>query len=170
MTLKMQDEMLEIVDTEGRTIGHASRSQIHNNSYFLHKVVHVLVFNPAGELLLQKRSMNKDLFPGKWDTSVGGHVMLGEDILEAAIRETEEELGFVPDILDFLYSYTYSGRFERELVYTYFIIKDGCFSYNKDEIDEIKFWGMDDIRKSLCSGIFSDNFESEIGQYLKNFR
>jgi len=163
----MQDEIFEIVDSAGRTIGQATRLEIHNKSYLLHKVVHVLVFNGDGRLLLQKRSMNKDIFPGKWDTSVGGHVMPGEDILSSAIRETQEELGFIPENLNFLYSYIYSGRLERELVYSYSIIKEGNFSYNKEEIDGVKFWSIEDIRSSLGSGIFSDNFEYEIGRYLK---
>src|ERR1700686_4931160 len=89
----MQEEMIEIVDTEGSTIGIRRRSEVHGNPSLLHKVVHVLVFNDAGNLLLQKRSMNKDVAPGKWDTSVGGHVSPSEDLKTAALREMKEELG-----------------------------------------------------------------------------
>ena len=75
----------------------------------LHKVVHVLVFNDAGNLLLQKRSMNKDVAPGKWDTSVGGHVSPGEDLKTAALREMKEELGVIPEDIEPLYSYISFG-------------------------------------------------------------
>lgn len=68
----MQDEALEIVDPDGRHNLYASRSHLHSHTYLLHKVVHVLLFNVEDKLLLQKRSKNKDLFPGKWDISVEG--------------------------------------------------------------------------------------------------
>lgn len=50
------EEFLEIVDKDGRIISVAPRSAIHGNPSMLHKVVHVLVFNSKGELLLQKKS------------------------------------------------------------------------------------------------------------------
>jgi isopentenyldiphosphate isomerase len=85
----MPEEVIEIVDTEGRTIGLRNRSEVHRDPSLLHKVVHVLIFNDAGQLLLQKRSMKKDVAPGKWDTSVGGHVSPGEDLMFAALREMD---------------------------------------------------------------------------------
>jgi len=60
-----------------------------------------MVFNKQGDLLLQKRSMSKDIGPGKWDTSVGGHVNPGEDVYSAAVREMDEELGIVLSDLQF---------------------------------------------------------------------
>ncbi|HIJ60603.1 MAG TPA: NUDIX domain-containing protein, partial [Nitrospirae bacterium] len=77
----MDEEFLEIVDADGNTIGTALRSDVHGNPALLHKVVHVLVFNKRGDLLLQKRSLSKDVAPGKWDTSVGGHVSPNEDLV-----------------------------------------------------------------------------------------
>src|SRR5664280_2113080 len=115
----MQEEMIEIVDAEGSTIGIRRRSEVHANPFLLHKVVHVLVFNDAGNLLLQKRSRNKDVAPGKWDTSVGGHVYPGENLKTAALREMEEELGTLPEAITPLYSYAHSDSYESELVFTY---------------------------------------------------
>jgi isopentenyldiphosphate isomerase len=86
------NEILEVVDKYGNVLKLAKRSEIHRNPSLIHRVVHVLVFDKKGRLLLQKRSLNKDVAPGKWDTSVGGHVNPGEDILEAAKREMKEEL------------------------------------------------------------------------------
>ena len=87
------DEILEVVDKNGNVLELAKRSEIHGNPSLLHRVVHILVFDGKGRILLQKRSLNKDVAPGKWDTSVGGHVNPGEDILDAAKREMKEELG-----------------------------------------------------------------------------
>jgi isopentenyldiphosphate isomerase len=162
----MQEEILEIVDRQGNTVGTAPRSEIHGNPSMLHKVVHVLVFNEAGELLLQKRSMNKDVAPGKWDTSVGGHVPSGEDLITAAKREMEEELGIAPINLKPLYSYIHSNHYESELVFTHSCIHNGPFSFNKEEIDMVKFWNIEDIKNAIGQGILSDNFESEIMKYL----
>lgn len=160
------EEFLEIVDRDGRVISIAPRNIIHGNPSMLHRVVHVLVFNSKGELLLQKRASHKDVAPGKWDTSVGGHIMPGEDIISSAKRETLEELGITPENLNFLYTYIHSNEYESELVYTYWTIHDGPFYFNKEEIDEIAFWKLEDIQKDLNLGLFSNNFREEFFRYM----
>lgn len=162
----MDEEILEIVDKFGATIGTASRSEIHGNPSLLHKVVHVLVFNENGELLLQKRSLTKDVAPGRWDTSVGGHISPGEDLITAAKREMEEEVGIVSDNLRYLYSYIHSNAYESELVSTYSCTHNGPFSFNASEIDQIRFWKIEEIKNAIGNGVLSDNFESEIIKYL----
>ena len=83
------EEWFPLVDDEGRVTGKAPRSVCHDGkSFLLHPVVHLHLFNKAGKLYLQKRSMKKDTQPGKWDTSVGGHIGLGETVAEALKRET----------------------------------------------------------------------------------
>ena len=77
----MQDnnkEIFPIVDKEGNVTGSATRGECHNGSKLLHPVVHMHVFNSRGEVYLQKRPEWKDIQPGKWDTSVGGHIDYGE--------------------------------------------------------------------------------------------
>ncbi len=162
----MQEEILEIVDKNGAAVGRAPRSEIHGNPSLLHKVVHVLVFNGKGELLLQKRALSKDVAPGKWDTSVGGHVSAGEDLITAARREMEEELGVIPGDIAFLYSYIHSNSFESELVYTHACTHNGPFVFNREEIDAVRFWGIEEIKGAAGNGTLSDNFESEIAKYL----
>ncbi|MDI6865523.1 MAG: NUDIX domain-containing protein [Thermodesulfovibrio yellowstonii] len=160
------EEFLEVVDRDGRIISLAPRSIIHGNPSMLHKVVHVLVFNSKGELLLQKRASHKDVAPGKWDTSVGGHIMPGEDILTAAKREMLEELGIVSENLHFLYTYIHSNNYESELVYTYCTVHEGPFSFNKNEIEEIAFWSIEKMQQLLNFDFFSDNFKYEFLRYL----
>ena len=75
---KMKEEWFPLVNEEGETIGKATRRECHSGSKQLHPVIHLHIFNDAGELYLQKRSMNKDIQPGKWDTAVGGHIDYGE--------------------------------------------------------------------------------------------
>ncbi|HXW68512.1 MAG TPA: NUDIX domain-containing protein [Dissulfurispiraceae bacterium] len=161
----MQEELLEIVDKDGKSLGVAPRSSIHGNPSLLHKVVHVLVFNSAGELLLQKRSMSKDVSPGKWDTSVGGHVSAEEDVSSAVYREMKEELGVETSEPVFLYCYIHSDTYESELVFTHSCVHNGPFSFDAEEIDAVKFWRIEEIKKTLGTNVLSGSFEEEFAKY-----
>ncbi|MDH4231791.1 MAG: NUDIX domain-containing protein [Nitrospirota bacterium] len=156
------NEVLEIVDKNGSVLGTARRSDFHGNPSLIHRVVHVLVFDRKGRLLLQKRSLNKDVAPGKWDTSVGGHVNPGEDVLTAAIREMREELGIKKCVPEYLYSYLFSNHVESELVSTFSCVYSSKILFNKEEIEETAFWDMKEIRKNLGKKVFSGHFEKEI--------
>lgn len=85
-------EILEVVDKDDRVIGTERRGVIHSLG-LMHRSAQVLLFNASGELFLQKRSMNKDEFPGLWDSSAAGHLAPGESYRQCALRELEEELG-----------------------------------------------------------------------------
>ena len=166
--MALNDEILEVVDEKGYVLKLAKRSEIHCDPSLLHRVVHVLVFDKKGRLLLQKRSLNKDVVPGKWDTSVGGHVNPAEDILDAAKREMKEELGISDCRLEYLYTYLFTNHIESELVSTFSCIYNGQFFFNKDEIDEIAFWDIKKIKENLGKNVFSGHFEKEISIYLKS--
>ncbi len=91
MSGPVADEMFAVVDEQDRVIGAAPRRQVHGNN-LRHRAVHILLFNPKGEVYLQKRSRWKDRHPFLWDSSAAGHVAAGEDYDEAAERELREEL------------------------------------------------------------------------------
>lgn len=164
----MAEEFLEIVNEKGEVTGVAPRSEIHGNPALMHRVAHVLVFNKRGEILLQRRSLKKDVAPGRWDTSVGGHVDPGERPEQAALREMREELG-VEAAMEFLHSYIHTNVYETELVYTFRAVKDDGFEFSAEEIEEIRFWGLKEIEKAAGTKLLSDNFEHEIGVYLAKF-
>ena len=161
------EELLEVVNHKGEVVGILPRNYIHGNPSLIHRVVHVLVFNTKGHLLLQKRSMSKDVAPGRWDTSVGGHLNPGEDPLNAARREMKEELGISPGGPNFLYTYTHTNSYETELVYTYVCLYEGEVYFNADEIDAVKFWSLEEIEEHMGKKVLSDNFEHEILSYVK---
>ncbi len=160
-----EKEILEVVDAHGGVVGAAPRKCVHGNNALLHRVVHVLVCDRDNRLLLQKRSLNKRVAPGRWDTSVGGHVDCGESVETAMYREMEEELGIRPASLSFAYQYIHSNDFESELVFTYTCRYDGKIVFNPEEIDSVKFWEKEEIEDSLGKGILSDNFEDEFRRY-----
>jgi len=159
------EEQVEIVDEKGKVIGLAPRAEVHSNPSLMHRVVHVLVFDPGGRLLLQKRSLTKDVASGKWDTSVGGHVGIGEALALSAAREMEEELGISDCDMEYLYSYIHRGRNETELVSTYRCIYSEDITFNKNEIDEVRFWGIEEIKSAIGKGILSPHFEDEFRTY-----
>ena len=157
----MQSELFPIVDAEGRVKGHATRQECHAGSFLLHPVVHLHVLNSAGQLFLQKRADNKDIQPGKWDTSVGGHVDFGETTEEALKREVCEELGITSFDPVFIHRYQFVSDVEAELVHSYYTIYDGAIMPNPAEIAEGKFWTIKDIENNLGKTLFTPNFESE---------
>lgn len=154
------EELFPIVDEAGKQIGSATRGECHGGSMLLHPVVHLHVFNSIGELYLQKRPLWKDIQPGRWDTAVGGHVDLGEDIQTALRRETREELGiegFEPQPLP---RYVFQSLRERELVYPFCTVWDAAIQPS-DETDGGRFWPRQEIEENLGTGIFTPNFEQE---------
>src|SRR5437879_10750119 len=87
-----QKERFPVVDEMDRILRYAYRSKVHGDN-LRHRAVHILIFNAAGEVYLQKRSRWKDRHPLLWDSSAAGHVCAGEGYDEAAQRELQEELG-----------------------------------------------------------------------------
>lgn len=173
------EEFFDLVDETGRIIGQASRSEVHGNPELLHLVVHVLVFGSDGRLFLQKRSDDKDVQPGKWDTSVGGHVDAGESVAQAVRRELAEELG-VPGAgsrdpeLRFLYRYIHRNDYESELVTTYMCRWDGPFVLQESELADGRFWKLREIDRNAGdprpgdgsgSGMFTPNFLDELRRW-----
>ncbi|WP_343486048.1 NUDIX domain-containing protein [Allomuricauda sp. d1] len=95
------DELIDIWDAEGKPAGETKlKSEAHRLGLF-HPTVHIWCYTLDGKVLLQKRGVQKRTFPLLWDVSVAGHVTAGEEIMDAAIRETAEEIGLkisAPDL------------------------------------------------------------------------
>ena len=85
-------ELLDIVDENGEPTGQVVDKKTIHAQGLPHRDTHVWITN-GRDFLQQQRNMDKSIMPGAWDISVGGHVAAGESYLDAAVRETEEELG-----------------------------------------------------------------------------
>lgn len=169
----MDSELFPIVDVNGNIVGSATRQECHSGTMLLHPVVHLHVFNSDGSVYLQKRSMNKDIQPGKWDTAVGGHVDFGESIYMALQRETREELGFEVEDPRYLCSYPFRSSVEYELVNVFCIQVGGDFNptLSPEEISDGRFWSRQEIEEVTGKGVLTPNFEQEykrIMQYIDN--
>jgi len=163
-------EMLAEIDQEGKVIGQMTRAEAHDGSMRMHPVVHVHILNSKGEVLLQKRSVNKKIQPGKWDTAVGGHVALGEDINKALVRETKEELGLTNLKFDFITKYIWQSDIEKEMVFVFVASVDKINFKPNDEVDEVKFWKFSDISSKLRKSTFTPNFEMEFAKILSKLK
>ena len=99
-------EIITVVDANDKVIGSENR-QIVRQKGLVHRIVKVIISNPEGKMLVQQRSSKKDDNPLKWDWSATGHVDANEDYLEAALRETQEEVGISEISLTFIGKYYY---------------------------------------------------------------
>lgn len=151
------EEQFPLVDEDGHIIGAATRRECHGGSRLLHPVVHLHVFNSRGDVFLQRRPLWKDIQPGKWDTAVGGHVELGENVEQALRRE---ELGLEDFRPEPLTPYVFESERERELVFPHRCTYDGTVTPSA-ETDGGRFWSMDEVRSQWGRGVFTPNFESE---------
>ncbi|HMP72092.1 MAG TPA: NUDIX domain-containing protein [Kiritimatiellia bacterium] len=159
-------EIFDLVNEHGEVIGQAPRRECHGNPSLIHQAVHVFIFNHRNHLFLQKRSLAKDIQPGRWDTSVGGHLQPGESAEAGALRETREELGITPRNVTFAYQFFWRSPLETELIRTFLLRHDGPFSLDPAEIDEGRFWSPDEIHDALGTRTFTPQFEHEYPRLL----
>lgn len=155
------DDWVDLVDDNDSSIGQALRRECHGNPKLIHRAVHVLLFNDQQQLLLQRRSKQKDIQPGRWDTSVGGHLDPGEGYRAAAVREMCEELGVAGVPLTELYHSKIRNQVESENILTFMTIYNGSIKFALDEIEEVRFWTNKEIAAGLGTGCFTPNFEEE---------
>ncbi len=161
------EEWFPVVDKDGNTISRALRSTCHDGkSMLLHPVVHLHLFNEKGELFLQKRAMTKDLLPGFWDTSVGGHIHYGESVESALKREACEELGLAAFESVFLRKYIWESNREKELVYSYRGTSGNFPVIDRNEIEEGRFWSFREIHENTGKNIFTPNFKYEFVEII----
>ena len=161
-------ELLDVVDSEDRVLGQATRGEVHAKG-FLHRSVHILVFNSKGDLFLQKRAMTKDENPGYWDSSASGHVNAGEDYLTCAHRELLEELGISGE-LTFFAKYFACVETLWEHVETYRCLSDMKITPDPLEISEGRFWTLPELREALDrqADQFTSTFSLIFDNYLKS--
>lgn len=154
-------EWFPVVEPTGIVTGRASRAYCHSGAKVLHPVVHLHLIDRFGRLYLQKRSMRKDIQPGRWDTAVGGHLDYGESITEALYREASEELGITCFNPVFLRSYIFESEVEKEMVNVFAAV--GSFSPvpDLDEVEEGRWWGFKELEENFGKSVFTPNFEKE---------
>lgn len=141
------EELFDVVDEQDRVLWTEARATVHRKGY-LHRAVHIFVFNSDGELYLQRRSMNKDTAPGKWVSSCSGHVDSGEDYDTAARRELGEEIGlFDPIDMERVFKEPACRPTGNEFVWVYRCRSEGPFELNPDEVSDGQWVGLDALNR-----------------------
>ncbi|MBO4634271.1 MAG: NUDIX domain-containing protein [Bacteroidales bacterium] len=154
-------ELLPLIEPSGLVYGQATREWCHSGVKALHPVVHLHIIDRFGEVYLQKRSVVKDLFPGYWDTAVGGHVSYGESVEEALYREAAEELGlhaFYPTLLE---TYTWETELDNEFVFVFATVGHPDLHPDHGEVSTGRWWKRPDLEALFGGGTVTPNFEYE---------
>jgi len=139
---------IAVVDGANRFVRWEARRTIHEQR-LIHRSIHVLLFDTADRLLIQRRHASKQTYPRHWDVSCAGHVeetdypagpddRLDEVYAEVARREVLEELGVAPSLAPL-------GRFgpepgvHYEQIALFRGVSDGPFVLQADEVEDHRF-------------------------------
>lgn len=166
-------EYLDICDNAGLPTGEIIDRDTAHREGICHRTAHVWVIRKKDtgyDILLQKRSMEKESFPGLFDTSSAGHIPAGSKPLPSALRELQEELGITatPEQLD--YAGTFHNQYEMEFhgqpfrdneitrVYVYQEPVDiSTLTLQEAEVDEVQWFDVEEVwaeiqvsRERLC--------------------
>lgn len=140
-------------------------NEIKNGDY--HLVVHVCIFNSKGELLIQKRTLNKKSYPGMWDVSVGGSAILGDSSQTAAERETLEEIGLKINLQDKRPRITlnFKGGFDDVYLIEMDVNIDELV-LQEEEVSDVKWASLEEVLTLLKENKFVDYDENLIKFYF----
>ena len=152
-------EMLDIVDENGVPTGETVEREAAHRNGIRHRTSHVWILrkrNGKTQVLLQKRSLNKDSHPGCYDTSSAGHIPSGEDFLESSLRELQEELGITAAAEELLYCgcrrSEYRGEFhgrrfwDHQVSNVYILwrdVEESQLTLQKSEVDSVVWMDWD---------------------------
>jgi len=152
-TTDPQGELLTQVNEYNQVIGSISRGEAHEKKGVFYRTIYVLVKNDQDQVLIQKRSSTKDLYPDCWDLSVGGHVNFGQSYEATAVRELEEELGLHVSEEDLitkgkvLVRLPSSGEYFN--VFEYNLKPNETIAASEEEIGDTKWLTIEEIKNSM---------------------
>ena len=148
------EEYFDVLNSKGEYTGKTeSREKCHKEGLW-HKAVVVFIVNSKGQVLLQKRSSNKKMWPNMWDITAGGHVLSGEFGFQAIIRECKEEIGITLDKNDIMFiGATTSTNIKGDIVNNHFNesyiankdIDINSLKLQKEEVSEAKWVDREEI-------------------------
>lgn len=148
------EELIDILDENGKKTGRILSKEKAHKQKLRHNAAHIRVYNSKGEILFQKRSLQKGHHPGLRDIAAGGHIIAGEAIIEGAIRELEEEIHIKanPDDLHPMGKRKHNGEnhkyFNNLFIYKY----DGKIEdlvMQSDEVDDLRFISVEQFKADV---------------------
>ena len=141
-----RDEIVTIVDDHNKVVGAAPRSKMRAEG-LPHRATYILVFNTAGDLYVQKRTMTKDIYPGYYDVATGGVVLAGESYLVSAERELAEELGIKGVVLNRHFDFYHTDENNRVWGRVYSCSYEGEIMLQEEEVESGDYYSLETIMK-----------------------
>lgn len=158
-------ELLDIVDEAGIPTGKTIDREIAHSQGILHRTAHVWLLrykNNKVQILLQKRSDNKDSHPGCYDISSAGHIPAGVDFKVSAVRELKEELGIWIEEKQLIYCGMRRIKFEEmfhdklfidnQVSHVYVLwcdLDEEDFILQKEEVSEVRWFNFDECYNAV---------------------
>ncbi len=171
----LENEELILVDLDDNELGFLNKEKCHDGEGILHRAFSLFVFNSNGDLLLQKRSEKKRLWPLFWSNTCCSHPRKGESMEIATRRRLKEELN-IEASLECIYKFSYQARFgelgsENELCSVYLGRTTQDFSANKDEIADARYvsWQVLQNKLQVTPEAFTPWFKMEWKQLCSEF-
>jgi len=180
--VSFEDESLILVDEDDNEIGSLPKDKCHDGKGQLHRAFSLFIFNDAGEVLLQRRSALKRLWPMYWSNACCSHPRRGESMEDAVNRRLQQELGLTSR-LEFLFKFIYHAQYdetgsEHELCWVYLGRSDGSVVVNANEVADWRFVSVDKLDQELTTeaGKFTpwmklewQRIQKEFGHRLRQF-
>ena len=168
------DEKIDVLNELGEFTGKvATLQECHSQGYW-HRAVYAFIIDQNSNVLLQKRSKDKKLWPGKWDVTVGGHVRTGEFGRQAVIRECKEELGIeiTDDDIKYIVGttsvYNKNGYINNHYDECYLILKQidtKSLKLQKEEVEDVKFFTCEDLINRINNN-YDELTEKEVSWHI----
>jgi len=150
-------ELVVLLDEDGRAVGTADKSGVHHAETPLHLAFSTYLFDEAGRVLVTRRALTKQTFPGVWTNSCCGHPAPGEDLGDAARRRVRQELGV--DVADlrlvlptFRYRAEQDGVVENEMCPVYAGLVRDPVDPDPSEVDSVAWVPWRDFRAGVLDG------------------
>lgn len=169
-------ELIDIVDENGNFTGEVMDKEEAHDRNLLHNEIAVFIINDNKQILLQKRSANKRFDPNKW-ALCAGHVDAGESLESAALRELSEEVGInisINDLKPFAEREFSIKDSNSQITYFYYVksnLNENDFVIQKEELSEVKWFGLDEVIDMIKSKDETTVFKEErilLFEQLKN--
>ena len=164
----MVEEIVSIVDCANRVVGELPRPQMRRQGE-MYRVTHILVFNAAGEILVQRRTDGKDQYPGLLDLAAGGVVLAGESYEQSAARELEEELGVSAPLtahFDLWFEDAVGATPKRSWGRVFTCTHDGPFSLQASEVVSAEFMPVEDALALDAEMVTPDSRQALVAHLL----
>lgn len=148
-------EMWDLYDIDRRKTGetHVRGERVPQGRY--HMVVHVVIFNSRGEMLIQQRQPFKEGWPNMWDVTVGGSAVQGDDSRTAAQREVMEEIGLALDLTGMLPKLTIPFSCGFDDIYTLVMDVDlSSLTLQESEVQAVRWADEAEIQQMIADGRF----------------